>query len=293
MSKPKIICVAGPTASGKTSYAIDLAKKTDGEVVSCDSMQIYKYMNIGTAKPTKEEMDGIPHHMIDFVDPRENYSVADYVRDAKECIDDILSRGKMPIVCGGTGLYMDSLIGGIEFQDEKFDEEYRAELTAFAEKEGVAALHKILEEADSEAAGKIHPNNVKRVIRALEIIKSTGLTKTESDRRAVKESAYDAEIFGLDMDREVLYDRINRRVDIMMEQGLIKEVESLLKMGIPRESTAMQAIGYKELVSYFQGECGLEDAVETIKRESRRYAKRQLTWFRRNSDIKWIKISVL
>ena len=289
MSKPKIICVAGPTASGKTSYAIQLAKKLDGEVVSCDSMQIYKYMNIGTAKPTKEEMEGIPHHMMDFVDPRENYSVAEYVKDANECIADIIRRGKMPIVCGGTGLYMDSLVCGIEFQEEKFDEEYRAELTAFAEKEGVVALHKILEEADVEVAEKIHPNNVKRVIRALEIIKSTGLTKTEADRRAVKEPAYDAEIFGLDMDREILYGRINRRVDIMMEQGLLAEAENLLKMGIPKDSTAMQAIGYKELVAFFDGKCSLEEAIEIIKRESRRYAKRQLTWFRRNSGIKWIK----
>ena len=289
MSKPKIICVTGPTASGKTSYAIQLAKKLDGEVVSCDSMQIYKYMNIGTAKPTKEEMEGIPHHMIDFIDPRENYSVADYVKDARECIDDILRRGKTPIVCGGTGLYMDSLICGVEFHSEKLDEEYRNELMTYAEKEGADALYKILEEADSEAAKKIHPNNIKRVIRALEIIKTTGLTKTEADRRAIKESAYEAEIFGMDMDREVLYDRINSRVDIMMEQGLLDEVEDLMKMGIPKDSTAMQAIGYKELITYFQGECSLEDAVDTIKRESRRYAKRQLTWFRRNSNIKWIK----
>ena len=289
MIKPQIICVAGPTASGKTSYAIQLAKKLDGEVVSCDSMQIYKYMNIGTAKPTKEEMEGIPHHMMDFVDPRGNYSVADYVKDAKECIADIINRGKMPIVCGGTGLYMDSLISGIEFQGEKIDEKYRAELTEFAEKNGPEALHKILEEADGEAAEKIHPNNVKRVIRALEIIKSTGLTKTEADRCALKEPEYNAEIFAIDMNREVLYDRINRRVDIMMEQGLLTEVEGLLKMGIPKEATAMQAIGYKELISYFDGKCSVEEAIETIKRESRRYAKRQLTWFRRSSGIKWIK----
>lgn len=289
MNKPEIICVVGPTASGKTAYAIELAEKNNGEVVSCDSMQIYKYMNIGTAKPTKEEMRGIPHHMIDFVEPWENYSVADYVRDASACIDDVLKRGKLPVICGGTGLYVDSLISRIEFQEECRDDRYRDELNALAERDGVLAVHKLLEEADKEAADKIHPNNLKRVIRALEIIKCTGLTKTEADRRAKRESVYDAKIYGMDMDRECLYERINRRVDIMMEQGLLQEAEKLIDMKIPKNSTAMQAIGYKELIGYFDRECTLGEAIEKIKRESRRYAKRQLTWFKRNPDIIWIK----
>lgn len=289
MDKPKILCVAGPTASGKTAYAISLAQKNNGEVVSCDSMQIYRYMNIGTAKPTKEEMGGIPHHLIDYVDPRTNYSVADYVKDARECIADVLKRGKMPIVCGGTGLYLDCLINQIEFSEDKTDLEYRNELEAMAEKEGVMVVHEMLKKVDKEAADTIHPNNLKRVIRALEIIKATGMTKTDADKNARKEPVYDATIYGMDMERERLYERINKRVDLMMEMGLLREAEELLKMGIPKESTAMQAIGYKELVGYFDGKISLEEAVETIKRESRRYAKRQITWLRRNPDIVWIK----
>lgn len=289
MDKPKILCVAGPTASGKTAYAISLAQKNNGEVVSCDSMQIYRYMNIGTAKPTKEEMGGIPHHLIDYVDPRTNYSVADYVKDARECIADVLKRGKMPIVCGGTGLYLDCLINQIEFSEDKTDLEYRNELEAMAEKEGVMVVHEMLKKVDKEAADTIHPNNLKRVIRALEIIKATGMTKTDADKNARKEPVYDATIYGMDMERERLYERINKRVDLMMEMGLLREAEELLKMGIPKESTAMQAIGYKELVGYFDGIISLEEAVETIKRESRRYAKRQITWLRRNPDIIWIK----
>lgn len=289
MDKPKILCVAGPTASGKTAYAISLAQKNNGEVVSCDSMQIYRYMNIGTAKPTKEEMGGIPHHLIDYVDPRTNYSVADYVKDARECIADVLKRGKMPIVCGGTGLYLDCLINQIEFSEDKTDLEYRNELEAMAEKEGVMVVHEMLKKVDKEAADTIHPNNLKRVIRALEIIKATGMTKTDADKNARKEPVYDATIYGMDMERERLYERINKRVDLMMEMGLLREAEELLKMGIPKESTAMQAIGYKELVGYFDGKISLDEAVETIKRESRRYAKRQITWLRRNSDIVWIK----
>lgn len=289
MDKPKILCVAGPTASGKTAYAISLAQKNNGEVVSCDSMQIYRYMNIGTAKPTKEEMGGIPHHLIDYVDPRTNYSVADYVKDARECIADVLKRGKMPIVCGGTGLYLDCLINQIEFSEDKTDLEYRNELEVMAEKEGVMVVHEMLKKVDKEAADTIHPNNLKRVIRALEIIKATGMTKTDADKNARKEPVYDATIYGMDMERERLYERINKRVDLMMEMGLLREAEELLKMGIPKESTAMQAIGYKELVGYFDGKISLDEAVETIKRESRRYAKRQITWLRRNPDIVWIK----
>lgn len=287
--KPHIICVVGPTASGKTAYAIELAKAHGGEIVSCDSMQIYKLMSIGTAKATPEEQAQIPHHMIDFVHPNTDYSVADFVQDAKKCIDDILRRGKLPVLCGGTGLYIDSVVSGVEFSEEKRDDGYRQFLKNMAESEGVDAVHRLLAEIDPIEAEKVHPNNIKRVIRALEICKTTGMTKTEADKLALRQSPYDAEYFGLDMDREVLYDRINRRVDIMMEQGLLSEVEELLKMNIRRDSTAMQAIGYKELVAYIDGKCSLDEAVEKIKQESRRYAKRQLTWFKRNKNIKWIK----
>ena len=288
MDKPKIICVVGPTASGKTSFAISLAKKIDGEIVSCDSMQIYKYMNIGTAKPTPDEMQGIPHHMLDFVEPSVSYSVADFAEDARKCINDILSRGKTPILCGGTGLYIDSIINQIEFSEEKVDMTYRNELQTLAEKEGVEAVHKLLQETDPIAADKIHPNNLKRVLRALEIQKTTGLTKTQADKMAISEPLYDAEIFGMEMDREQLYERINLRVDLMIEAGLLEEVENLLKRGIPKNATAMQAIGYKEFIAYFDGKSTLEDAIDTVKRESRRYAKRQLTWFKRNKNIRWL-----
>ncbi len=288
--KPSIICVCGPTASGKTAYAINLAKEKNGEIVSCDSMQIYKYMDIGTAKATREERARIPHHMIDFVHPDTNYSVADFTEDAKKCIEDIISRGKMPILCGGTGLYIDSLLGGIDFSEEKKDEAYRNDLWKMAEEDGADAVHALLADIDPEEAEKVHPNNIKRVIRALEICKTTGMTKTEADKAANLGSPYSAQIIGLTMDRERLYDRINRRVDIMMEEGLLGEVEGLLEMNIRRDSTAMQAIGYKELIAYLDGNCTLGEAIDKIKQESRRYAKRQMTWFKRNKNIKWIEI---
>ena len=290
MPKPQIVCVVGPTASGKTDFAIRLAKERRGEVVSCDSMQIYQYMNIGTAKPTAEEMQGVPHHMLDFVDPKVSYSVADFVKDARNCIAEILERGNLPVLCGGTGLYIDSILNQIEFAEEKTDTKYREFLQNLAENEGNEAVHRLLELSDPEEAKKVHPNNVKRVIRALEIQKTTGMTKTEADRLAKKEPIYDAEIFGMQMDRERLYQRIDLRVDRMIEQGLVEEVKALLQRGIPKEATAMQAIGYKELVAYLDGTVMLDAAIEDIKRESRRYAKRQLTWFRRNKAIQWISV---
>lgn len=288
--KPHIVCVFGPTASGKTAYAIRLAKARGGEIVSCDSMQIYKYMNIGTAKPTAQERAKVLHHMIDFVDPNTDYSVADYVADAKKCIDDILSRNKLPVICGGTGLYADSLISGIEFSEQKRDDEYREKLYKLAEDKGSGYVYELLKKADPIEAKKVHANNLKRVIRALEICKTTGMTKTEADRLAVRESAYDAEMYGLTMPRDILYDRINRRVDKMIADGLEDEVRHLTDIGVRRSSTAMQAIGYKEMLRYTDGECDLQTAVEDIKRESRRYAKRQLTWFKRNKNIKWIEV---
>ncbi|MBQ3573000.1 MAG: tRNA (adenosine(37)-N6)-dimethylallyltransferase MiaA [Clostridia bacterium] len=287
--RPKIVCIVGPTASGKTAHAIDVARKNDGEIVSCDSMQIYKYMDIGTAKPTQEERQAVPHHMIDFADPNEDYSVADFVIKARLCIDDIISRGKLPVLCGGTGLYIDSVVNQIEYPKEMRDDEYRAELWKVAESEGNEVLHNMLREIDEVAAENIHPNNTKRVIRALEICKTSGMTKTEADKLAVATPVYDAEMIGLNMDRARLYDRINRRVDMMIEEGLLDEVKRLIDMGVRRNSTAMQAIGYKELLLYIDGKCSLDESVEKIKQESRRYAKRQLTWFKRNKNIVWIE----
>lgn len=284
---PKILCVVGPTASGKTAYAIELARENNGEIVSCDSMQIYKYMNIGTAKATAEERAEVPHHMIDFVDPNRDYSVADFVTDARACIAEILSRGKMPVLCGGTGLYIDSVLKSVEFSPQKRDDKLRDELWKKAEQDGAESVYEILKELDPIEADKVHYNNVKRVIRAIEICKTTGMTKTEADKLSIGKPIYNPIIYGLSMPREKLYERIDRRVDVMVEQGLEGEVRQLLNMGIRRDSTAMQAIGYKELVRYIDGLCDFETAIEDIKRESRRYAKRQLTWFRRNPDIIW------
>ena len=287
----KIISVAGPTASGKSDLAIMLAEHFGGEIVSFDSMQIYKGMDIGTAKPTKEELARVPHHMIDVADARESYSVASFVSGAKAAIADIEARGKTAVLCGGTGLYQDSLVYGTEFGELEADEGYRASLADFAAKEGNAALHALLAEKDPEAAEKIHMNNVKRVIRALEIIKGSGMTKTEWDRRAVKNAkALPAVMLGLNYrDREKLYARIDARVDIMLAQGLFDEVKGLYEAGLLAEgSTAYDAIGYKEMLACVRGEESLESAAEKIKLATRHYAKRQLTWFLRNKDIHWL-----
>lgn len=283
----KIIAVAGPTASGKTALAVEIAKAVGGEIVSCDSMQIYKGLSIGTAKPDKAEMQGIPHHMIDFVEPERRYSVADFVEDARACIDDILRRGKIPVIAGGTGLYMDSVLNNISFADFDSDPQFREEMRELAGNKGNDAVHSLLQKADPEAAEKIHPNNVRRVIRALEVCKVTGKTFTQVNRESVRDAVYDALIIGIDRDREKLYERINLRVDIMLEKGLLAEVKELWGKGIGADTTAMQAIGYKELVEFLDGRCTYADAVEKIKMESRRYAKRQLTWFRRNPEILW------
>lgn len=287
--KEKIYAVVGPTASGKTEYAIELAEKLDGEIVSCDSMQIYKYMDIGTAKPTPEERRRIKHHMIDIVSPSCNYSVADYVKDASLCLEDIISRGKTPILCGGTGLYVDSLLGNIKFEESERDDELRRELFEKAERDGGESVYDMLKEIDPESAERIHPNNIKRVVRAIEIYKTTGKTKTQLDKESIRESKYDSTIIGIELDRDVLYRRINDRVDKMIDIGLLQEAKRIYDMGFSRNCTAMQAIGYKELFDYFDGKSSLEEAVEKIKRESRRYAKRQITWFRRNPNINWIK----
>lgn len=286
----KIIAVAGPTASGKTALAVEIAKRVGGEVVSCDSMQIYKGMDIGTAKPDMEEMSGIPHHMIDIISPDQRYSVADFADNARQCIEDILSRGKVPVLAGGTGLYMDSVLNNTEFVELKGDPEFCREMLELSLREGKEAVHKKLQEIDPEAAENIHPNNLRRVIRALEVCKITGKTFTRVNLESRREAVYDALIFGIETDRFVLYERINQRVDRMMEKGLVSEVKGLWEKGIGKESTAIQAIGYKELIEYLEGKCSLDEAVEKIKMESRRYAKRQLTWFKRNDEIQWIRL---
>ena len=288
MQKPKVIVICGPTASGKTGLSIELAKKINGEIVSCDSMQIYKDMTIGTAKPTIDEMQGIKHYLIDCVSPEERYSVADYKRDATEAIENIISDGKVPIIVGGTGLYLEALIYNIEFNEIETDLEYRGNLEKIEKEEGLEKLYQMAEKIDKIAMQKISHNDKKRIFRVLEIYHSTGKTKTELEAESRKqESKYNYVLFGITMDREKLYDRINKRVDIMIEQGLIKEVENLLKK-YKEFPTAMQGLGYKEVVEYLKGFTTKEEMIEKIKRETRRYAKRQLTWFRKYKDLKWI-----
>ena len=288
MKKPTVIVICGPTASGKTALSIELAKKIDGEVVSADSMQIYKDMNIGSAKVTPEEMKGIKHYLIDFVSPDERYSVANYKQDAKKAIKEILARGKTPIVVGGTGLYVDSLIYEIEYNNIEIDENYRKELEDIKQNEGLEVLYKKALEIDSNAMKKISSNDSKRIMRVLEIYHSTGKTKTQQELESrTKDIPYDYKIFAINMDREQLYDRINRRVDIMLENGLVDEVKDLLKK-YKKFPTAMQGLGYKEVRDYLEGNFSYEEMVDKIKQESRRYAKRQLTWFRKNKKTIWI-----
>ena len=285
--KQKLIVVCGPTASGKTDLAVALAKRFDGEIVSADSMQIYRDVSIATAKPTSEEMSGIKHHMIDILDLSEEFSVADYVRLASECISDIANAGRMPIVCGGTGLYISSLINGIRFDETCSSTELRNELSKIAEEKGGEYLLGILREFDPESAERLHPNNLMRIIRAIEVYKISGVTMTEANRISQKESPYDPVMIGLNYsDRELLYSRINQRVDRMLEMGLLEEA----RMVLSRENvaTAGQAIGHKEFKPYFSGEKSLEECVESVKQDSRRHAKRQLTWFRRDVRINWI-----
>ncbi len=287
--KPKVVVIVGPTASGKTALSIELAKKIDGEIISSDSMQIYKDMDIGTAKVTKEEAEGIKHYLVDFVSPADRYTVSDFKKDAEKAIEEILSKGKTPIVVGGTGLYVNSLIYGIEYQDMDFNEEYRNELMKRAETP--EELQNLWEEAnkiDPDSMKIISKNDKKRIVRVLEIYKATGKTKTEQEILSRKnEVKYDFKVFGITMDREKLYERINKRVDIMIQAGLENEVKELLEK-YSEFPTAMQGLGYKEVVQYFDGILTREEMIEKIKQESRRYAKRQLTWFRRNKEIIWL-----
>lgn len=286
--KLRMAAVVGPTATGKTRLAAALALRFGGEVISADSMQIYAGLDIGTAKPTEEEMRGVPHHLVGFLDPSDPFSAADYVRLASRAAEEISSRGKLPVVCGGTGLYVRSLLTGTAFSPESGDEALRAELRGKAEREGPQALWEELRSFDPQSAERIHPNNVGRVIRAMEVYRLSGVTMTERQARSRKgEAPYDSVEIGLSYhNREKLYAAIDRRVDRMVEAGLPAEAERVWRM--KNASTALQAIGYKEFFPYFRGECSLEEAVSAVKQNSRHYAKRQLTWFRREEAIRWL-----
>lgn len=289
MQKEKVIVICGPTASGKTALSIELAKRIEGEIVSCDSMQIYQEMDLGTAKPTKEETQGIQHHLIDFVSPDERYSVADYKKDAKRAIKEILQKGKTPIVVGGTGLYIDSLIYEIEYQNIEFDETYREELEKQVQEKGLEELYQQAKKIDPEAIQKISKKDKKRILRILEIYHATGKNKTEQEKESrKKEVEYDYQVYALNWERDKLYERINKRVDMMMEQGLIEEVEEIYHK-YDKFPTAMQGLGYKEVVEYLEGKTTKEEMTEKIKQETRRYAKRQLTWFRKNKQTIWLE----
>lgn len=288
-TKPKVIVICGPTASGKTSLSVELAKKCNGEIISADSMQIYKDMNIGTAKVTQEEMQGIKHYMIDIVSPTERYSVAEFKVQAEKAIEEILKKGKTPIIAGGTGLYVNSLIYNIQYNDIKIDEKYRKYLEERVEKEGLQNLYEEAKKIDCEAMKSISQNDKKRILRVLEMYHQTGKTKTELEKESRKEEVkYDYKVYAINWEREELYKRINKRVDIMIEQCLIKEVENILKK-YNKFPTAMQGLGYKEVVEYLDKKITKEEMIEKIKMETRRYAKRQITWFKKIENVKWIQ----
>ena len=288
MAKIPLIVICGPTASGKTSLSIAIAKALNGEIVSCDSMQIYKGMDIATAKPTEEERSDAVHHLVDFLDPGETFSVAEYVKLANDAIMDISSRGKQPIVCGGTGLYVTSLVDNVTFDEFGSNDELRNELCALAKEKGNSYLLEMLREFDPESAERLHENNLNRIIRAIEVYKITGKTITDYNRDSkLIESPYDTVMIGINYrHRQKLYDRINLRVDIMVKDGLLEEAKEVLSNENMR--TAAQAIGYKELLPCFSGEKSLEECLNNLKMQSRRYAKRQLTWLRRDERINWI-----
>lgn len=288
---PKILVIIGPTASGKTRMAVELAQRHNGEVISADSMQIYRTMDIGTAKPTQEEMGGIPHHMIDVADPEEDFSVARYVEMAARCVDDVLARGKLPIVAGGTGLYIDSLLSGRTFAPFSPDSALRGELERELAEKGGQAMLEALAQVDPEAAQRLHPNDHKRIIRALEVYRSTGKTITQHNRETQAiPPRYNALTIGLAFqDRQAMWRRIDQRVDEMVAAGLEDEVRRLLTSGISPKCTAMQAIGYKEFTQALSGEMTWQEAADVVKLRSRQYAKRQLTWFGRNPNTRWVR----
>ncbi|MCR1933112.1 tRNA (adenosine(37)-N6)-dimethylallyltransferase MiaA [Clostridium tepidum] len=286
-----LLIITGPTAVGKTDISIKLAKKLNGEIISADSMQIYKYMDIGSAKITKEEMNGVPHHLIDVVEPHEEFNVASFKTLAERSIKDIWSRGKLPIITGGTGLYINSLIYNYDFTDADRDENYRNYLTELANDKGKEYVHSLLKDIDKESYEKLYPNDLKRIIRALEVYKITGKSiseYTKENEKKLYDIPYNINYFVLNMNREILYDRINKRVDIMIDKGLIEEVKKLKSMGYTPDMQSMKGIGYKEILFYLNGDISLNEAIYLIKKGSRNYAKRQLTWFRKDKRAIWV-----
>lgn len=289
--KKEVIILCGPTAVGKTACSLYLAEALGGEIISADSMQLYRFMDIGSAKPTREELAKIPHHLVDFLDPRTPFSVAEYQQLARKAILQVLEQGKTPVVSGGTGLYINSILYEMDFSVPVKDLAFRKEMEDLAEREGKEAVHQLLMEQDPEAAERIHPNSLKRVIRSLEILREGGKIRT-FEESFVKTTLYDCRLVGLTRDREELYHRINRRVDLLMEAGLVEEVRNLMNMGLSEGDISMKGIGYKEIIAFLKGECSLEEAVSLIKQSTRNYAKRQLTWFRRYDDIQWFDLSL-
>lgn len=289
MKKPLII-LTGPTAAGKTKLSIALAKAIDGEIISADSMQVYRHMDIGSAKIRPEEMEGIKHYLVDILEPTEDFNIVLFQKYAKAAIDEIYSKGKIPIIVGGTGFYIQSVLYDIDFNESEEDSALRKELEAIAQEKGTESLHAMLAECDPKSAEAIHANNVKRVIRAIEYYHQTGKKISEhNETEREKPPAYDSHYFVLTDERSKLYANIDKRVDIMLEDGLVDEVKRLLDMGCKKDSTAMQGLGYKEIIEYLQGETTLDEAVYRIKRDTRHFAKRQLTWFRRERDVIWIE----
>ncbi|MCM3783900.1 tRNA (adenosine(37)-N6)-dimethylallyltransferase MiaA [Neobacillus mesonae] len=290
-SKPKLLVLVGPTAVGKTKMSIELAKTFHCEIISGDSMQVYRKMDIGTAKIKPEEMGGIPHHLIDIHEPDYPYSVAEFQEESRKLIKEIHDRGKLPFIVGGTGLYVESVCYNFQFSEAGSDEDFRKEQFDYAESHGSDALHRKLQEVDPESAARLHPNDVRRVVRALEIFHLTGVKQSDQLAAQNKQSPYDLCIVGLTMDRQMLYNRIEDRIDEMMEEGLVKEVASLLAQGVGSGCISMQGLGYKEIASYLRGEVPLDTAVNELKRDTRRFAKRQLSWFRHMKDIHWVDMT--
>lgn len=288
--KKQILIIAGPTAVGKTEYAIATAKAIGGEIVSADSMQLYKYMDIGSAKPSPEELSQVKHYLVDEIDPREKFSVAQYQKLAKAAIREIFDKGRVPVISGGTGLYINSLIYEMDFAAPPSDEAFRKELEDMALKKGRDYIHSKLAELDPDAAARIHPNNVKKVIRAIEAAQNGNKVK-DFDNAQVPAADYDVLLAGLTRDRAELYERINRRVDILIEKGLVEEVSFLMQMGLGYDDISMKGIGYKEIIGSLEGKYTIEEAIELIKKNTRHYAKRQLTWLRRYDNIKWFNLS--
>lgn len=290
MSKKPLIILTGPTAAGKTKLSIALAKAVNGEIISADSMQVYRHMDIGSAKIRPEEMQGIKHYLVDILEPTQDFNIVMFQKYAKQAIEEIYEKGKVPIMVGGTGFYIQSVLYDIDFNESDENNELRTELEKIAKEKGVDYLHQMLKDCDPKSAEAIHANNVKRVIRAIEFYRQTGRRISEhNETEREKMSAYDSHYFVLTDKRERLYANIDRRVDLMLEEGLVDEVKELLAMGCKRDSTAMQGLGYKEIIAYLESEISLEEAVYIIKRDTRHFAKRQLTWFRREKDVIWIE----